>query len=258
MNAENDEKLKKAFIIKPLLLIVAVILAVLPVFISVSLSPVTSTNAAGAYIIKADDKTCDIEGVVRMTDLYYSDWTDFLSGWVIIPDEIKARMNERGTLVYITDRTNELFKDEIEKAGRSTAGYYSSRVLVRRTDGDSYEVLKLSKIVLIEGVGRLKRSLIHEIGHLVSDTDPKEGGMNGILQSDELKRLYAKYAELLQTFDDTAMLNAANDVNEFFAEAFRIYMTDPKWLEEKTDGLTELIRHAIDVFTGGEAANEQL
>ena len=225
--------------------IIAAVMAVITLAFIPSLSgfcAITNWNVetAAATYVSLVGTPIRYEGTVIDEDVQSA-----LAGWYATPEELRNKMKEIGTVIYISDSatTDTCAVGSSGNFWKKTNGVYSiksSYIIIRTTDNDE-----------------IYETTLHEIGHVIDRSLTLLSRQDGttVSESAEWTEIYNNYAEILADIDTEASQNMYN-CYEAFAETYRLYIEKPDELLSAAPAAYAFMADLIAEYTsaGQEAA----
>lgn len=157
--------------------------------------------------------------------------------YVNLPSYITHKIKSYGVKIYI----HRLGADAIIDGGRDLS-YNSaeSHNFIYKYNEKTGEILEILEpgyidIYVVDGIeyvpGTLTHEIAHELDYIKGFEDNWAGHVCGYSESNEWLYMYESDAEKMYLIDQMAYENVPVSVEEGFAEAFRLYFTNPQTLK---------------------------
>ena len=169
------------------------------------------------YLGQKVDSNSPYDFILTEGKIYQNSLQKLIDAYLAVPFPIREKFEREGFLIIMTE------KDITKMAYAPYGGYWGIGQVKSAID---YE----RKLLFVND--EWPTSIIHEMGHYLNDT------LNGISSRPENQEAYREESEKISQY---GMSNG----REFFAEAFRLYVTHPKFLALLSKPSYEIVEQAI-------------
>lgn len=192
------------------------------------LSFVFTSCSGEPQLYNAVELRCEVE----------SAWfNEFRYAYTQIPENIRNCMRENNVMIRIVDRDDEEFKSIAPASpSYSMSGYYMPPTIT--VFGDETEP---AYIVIAAACQNIRHVLLHEVGHMISDTHTEEHVYKSLLFTQKFQNLYEKYENFV-SFYPALLDETVYNESEFFAELFYLYAEDSNFMQNPPKGLSDFMQ----------------
>ena len=169
------------------------------------------------YLGKASENGNIYDFILTDWDIYQSSRQKLVNAYLEIPSHIRERFEREGFLIIMTG------KDITKSAYAPYGGYFGI--------GKIKSVFDYERQLLFVN-DEWPTAVIHEMGHFVNDV------LDGFSSRTENKKIYETEASKISQY-------AMSNDREYFAEAFRLYITDPELLALISEESYSLVDQAV-------------
>lgn len=174
-------------------------------------------NKFEEYLGRASESDNFYDFILTDGEIYQSSLQKLVDAYLEIPSHIRERFEREGFLIIMTG------KDITKPAYAPYGGYFGI--------GKIKSVFDYERRLLFVN-DEWPTAVIHEMGHYVNDV------LDGFSGRTENKEIFATEASKISQY-------AMSNDREYFAEAFRLYITEPKLLAVISEESYSLVEQAV-------------